>query len=411
MADMMEQGECVVADREAAAASPVQKPGAPHLAAPTLHTFWKGRVALYAALKSLGVGTGDCVIVPGYTCFAVPLAVQLSGARQVYADIEPHTFNLTLGSVEAAWSGHRGDPIKAVVVQHTYGIPADSRAIVEWAHARGIGVIEDCAHVCGGAYLDDEGAWCPVGSLGDIAISSSHWSKPVSTGLGGWATTSVPGLSEKLRSFRERECLSPSWRESMSLAAAVALRETFSLGWMYWFARGAYRTVSGLGLLVPSSSPEEVEGTLTRDFAKRMCLIQEWLLKRRKADLAEQARRRSLKAEYDSGLKAAGIRPLELPAYADPVLACYPVRVNEKARVLERARRRWIELGDWYRNPVDHPTSELEIFGYRAGTCPAGECAAKQVVTLPMHRRVTRSTVRRTVEFVREFIRAESPLD
>lgn len=408
---MTEQSECIVADRQTVAGSAGRKPDAPSLAAPTIHTFWKGRVALYAALKSLGVGTGDCVIVPAYTCFAVPLAVQLSGARPIYADIDSRTFDLTLHSVEAAWGHHRSDPVKALIIQHTYGIPADSQALVEWAHGRGIGVVEDCAHVCGGTYLDSSGTWRPVGSLGDIAMSSSHWSKPVSTGLGGWATTSNPELSKRLESFRDRECSPPSWRESMSLAAAVALRETFSVPWMYWLARSAYRTVSGFGLLVPSSTPEEVEGTLTRDFAKRMSPIQEWLLKRRAADLGEQARRRNLRAEYDSELASAGVRPLELPGYADPVLACYPVRVEEKPRVLELARRRWIELGDWYRNPVDHPTSNLEVFGYRAGTCPIGECAGRQVVTLPMHRHMTRSRVRRTVAFVREFIRAESSVD
>jgi len=400
-----------VADQQTVAASPVQKLHARSLSAPTRHTFWKGRVALYAALKSLGVETGNRVIMPAYTCFAVPLAVQLSGARPVYADIDPRTFDLTLDSVEAAWNEHRGDSIRAVIIQHTYGIPADSRAIVDWAHARGIGVIEDCAHVCGGTYLDHKGAWRPVGSLGDIAISSSHWSKPVSTGLGGWASTYNPVLSNKLQCFRERECSSPSWRESMSLAAAMALRETFSLPWMYWFARSAYRTLSGLGLLVPSSTPEEAEGTLSSDFAKRMSGVQEWVLRRRVANVSEQARRRNLKAEYDAVLQAASVRPLDLPAYAEPVLACYPVRINEKARVLELARRRWIELGDWYRKPVDHPSSSLEIFDYRAGVCPAGECAAQQVVTLPMHRHMTRSTVRRTVSFIRDFIRAESRLD
>lgn len=407
---MTEQDECVVADRQGVAAAGVRKSGFGQTAS-TLHTFWKGRVALYAALKCLGVGTGDCVIVPAYTCFAVPLAVQLCGARPVYADIDPRTFNLGPESLEAAWNEHKADSIKAVIIQHTYGIPADSGALVEWAHARGIGAIEDCAHVCGGTYLDNEGAWRPVGSVGDIAMSSSHWSKPISTGLGGWATTSNPELSDKIKSFWEHECSPPSRWESMSLAAAVALRETFSFPWMYWVARSAYRRVSSFGLLVPSSTPEEVKGTFSRDFAKRMSPIQEWLLKRRMADHADQVRRRNLKVEYDSELKAAGVRPLDLPEYADPVLACYPVRVNEKARVLELARRRWIELGDWYRNPVDHPASNLEIFGYRAGACPAGECAAQQVVTLPMHRHVTRSVVCRTVAFVREFIRAESRLD
>lgn len=406
---MIEKSDCVEADRYPAASW--QKPGLRSLAEPAVHTFWKGRVALYAALKSLDVGSGDCVIVPAYTCFAVPLAVHLSGARALYADIDPRTFNLTLDSVEAVWNHYSGDSIKAVIIQHTYGIPADSRALVDWAHARGIGAIEDCAHVCGGTYLDNKGRWRRIGTAGDIAISSSHWSKPVSTGLGGWATTSNPELSGRIESFRDRECSPPSWRESMTLAAGLALRETFSLPWMYWSARAIYRRASGLGLLAPSSTPEEVEGTLSSNFAKRMSPIQEWLLKKRTADLAEQVRRRRLKDEYDSELESAGVRPLELPAKADPVLACYPLRVEEKQEVLELARRRWIELGDWYRNPVDHPTSNLEIFGYRAGACPIGECAARQVVTLPMHRHMTHSRVRRAVSFVRDFVRADARLD
>src|SRR6266403_4192071 len=55
-------------------------------------TFWRGRVALYAILKALGIGRGDQVVVPGYTCFAVPSAVCFAGAQPLFADIEPSTF-------------------------------------------------------------------------------------------------------------------------------------------------------------------------------------------------------------------------------------------------------------------------------------------------------------------------------
>src|SRR5260370_38509973 len=52
-------------------------------------TFWRGRVALYAILKALGIGRGDRGVVPGYTCFAVPSAVCFAGAEAIFADIEP----------------------------------------------------------------------------------------------------------------------------------------------------------------------------------------------------------------------------------------------------------------------------------------------------------------------------------
>src|SRR5690348_10116453 len=65
------------------------------LSAPGIYTFWRGRVALYGILKSLAIGPGDSVLVPGYTCFAVPAAVLFAGALPLYVDIEPDTFNIS----------------------------------------------------------------------------------------------------------------------------------------------------------------------------------------------------------------------------------------------------------------------------------------------------------------------------
>ncbi len=65
---------------------------------PGVYTFWRGRVALYGILKGLGIGPGDGVIVPGYTCSAVPATVQFAGAEPVYADIAPDSFNLSFTS-------------------------------------------------------------------------------------------------------------------------------------------------------------------------------------------------------------------------------------------------------------------------------------------------------------------------
>ena len=108
--------------------------------------FWKGRVALYAILKSLGIGEGDAVVVPGYTCVVVPAAVHFVGAEPVYVDIDPATFNLTLPNVLDV-VGDR--PVKAIVVQHTYGIPADIGPILRWAAEHDVAVIEDCCHALG----------------------------------------------------------------------------------------------------------------------------------------------------------------------------------------------------------------------------------------------------------------------
>lgn len=397
MADTQVADDVAVEAGQPQTSSPLTQPG--------VFTFWKGRIALYALLRAIGVQPGDVVIIPGYTCFAVPLAVQVAGAEPLYADIDPRTFNISLPEIEAACDRRGQARIKAIVIQHTYGIPAGAEAIIRWARARGIATIEDCAHVWGSRYLDENGTWRTVGTLGDAAFFSSHWNKPVSTGLGGWAQTSDLNLEDALRHFHSEECAAPPLGEALLVAVQVGVREAFSSPWAYWTARNAYRWLSARGVFVGSSTPDELLGVKPRDadYAKRMSAFQEWLLKRRLSKTSVVDHRRRLKAVYEAALESAGLPILDLPSGVDPVLLCYPVRVREKQRVLERAQRRHIELGDWYRYPVDRPDGvDEKVFAYRTGTCAQGERAAREVVTLPLHKRVTDSGAREIVDFLKE---------
>ena len=373
-------------------------------ASPSVYTFWRGRVAFYGILKGLGVGSGDGVIVPGFTCSTVPAAVQMAGAEPLYADIDPETFNLSLASCRGVLESSTGPRARAVLLQYTYGVPANVQPISVWAREQGLEVIEDCAHALGSRYRNGDGAWRPVGSAGVAAFFSSHWNKPVSTGVGGWAMTRDAALQQSLRRFHDRQCLPPSWWEVVALAGQVAVREIiYYFPGAFWMARDAYRWMSERGWVVGSSSPEELRGGRAPDYSKQMSAFQEWLLHKRLGDLALQAHRRQLAAIYTEELRAAGFEPLRVPEDADPVLLCYPVRVRNKARTVAEARRRRLELGDWYRQPVDSPDGvSPEHYGYRAGMCPQGERAAREVVTLPMHRGVTAPVAHRLGAFLRD---------
>lgn len=368
--------------------------------------FWKGRAALYAVLKALGIGPGDRVVVPGYTCFAVPSAIFLTGAEPLYADIQPGTFNMALDGIEGAVAQSDNPArVKAVIIQHTYGIPADVNHIVPWARRHNIAIIEDCAHVWGSRYQDQSGAWRAVGTAGDASFFSSHWTKPISTGLGGWVTTADRALGQRLRSIHDQECSAPSLRETVLLAAQVAGRELVASPSLYWMARDIYRRLYGAGLLVGSSTQEELKGLKPKleDYTKRMAGFQRWLLDRRRSKAHVVTFRKKLKIDYDHALASAGFSPLAIPDATDPVLLRYPVRVGDKGRVLKEAERRRIELGDWYRYPVDRPDGvEASTSGYRDGMCLEGERAARETVTLPMSDRVTEAEVLKTVEFLRE---------
>lgn len=391
--------------------------GGPH----TFYTFfWKGRVALYAILKALVVGPGDSVLMPGYTCVVVPAAARFLGARCLYVDIDPGTYNVSVGGIQRAWGANAGKRIKAVIVQHTYGLPADTASIAAWAQPKGIAVIEDCCHVLGSRYRDLTGAWRDTGTLGDAAFFSSQWSKPISTGLGGWTATANPSIARAISRIRHDDCVEPSWREAALLRAQVLARSLFSSPREYWAALKLYRALSRAGICIGSSLEEELLGEKPLGYAKRMCQFQERLLARQLAASAGIVlHRKRLQRIYQAALARAGLPVLHIPDYADPVLLRFPVRVTNKRALLENARRNRVELGDWFDHPLHPKESDAQAFGYETGMCPEAEKAAGEVVNLPVHARITEEEAVRIVGFVanagqfgysRSGIRAEATL-
>src|ERR1019366_6722378 len=132
--------------------------------------FYRGRTAMYALLRALDIGSGDEVIVQAYTCLAVPLPVLALRARPVYADVDPQTYSADPQHVSSLISSRT----RAIVIQHTFGIPAHLDELMTIARRHGIAVLEDCCHVCGSFY-----AGRALGSFGVGAFNSYQWSKPL----------------------------------------------------------------------------------------------------------------------------------------------------------------------------------------------------------------------------------------
>jgi len=110
--------------------------------------FFKGRVALYALLKAIGIHPGDEVILPGFTCVVVPNAIIYLGGKPVYADIDPKTFNIDTAKIE----GKITDNTTAIIAQNTFGLSSDLDPILDIGKRYNLKVIEDCAHGYGGSY-------------------------------------------------------------------------------------------------------------------------------------------------------------------------------------------------------------------------------------------------------------------
>lgn len=153
-----------------------------------------GTTALHLALLVLGIGSGDEVICPTLTFVASANTIVYTGAKPVFVDSEPRTWNMDVDQIRAKISPRT----KAILVVHLYGHPADMDPILELANSKGIKVIEDAAEAHGALYQGRK-----VGSFGSIGCFSFYGNKLITTGEGGMAVTADQQLADRMRLLRD----------------------------------------------------------------------------------------------------------------------------------------------------------------------------------------------------------------
>jgi perosamine synthetase len=157
-------------------------------------TTSNGTTALHLALVSLGIKEGDEVIVPDLTFIATANAVAYTGAKPVFADIDPETWCIDPEDIKKKITSKT----KAIIPVHLYGHPADMDPILEIAKEYGLYVIEDCAEAHGAEYKGKK-----VGSLGICGAFSFYGNKIITTGEGGMITTNDEALYERAKFLRD----------------------------------------------------------------------------------------------------------------------------------------------------------------------------------------------------------------
>ncbi|MBU0742293.1 DegT/DnrJ/EryC1/StrS family aminotransferase [bacterium] len=358
--------------------------------------FIKGRVAFYAILRAAGIGPGDEVVVPGFTCVVVAAAIQYTGARPVYYDIILDTLNGNPGLAEERIT----ERTRAVIVQHTFGMPMDLGGLPDICRDRGILLIEDCAHAMGATVHHR-----PVGTLGDASFASFQWSKPVTTGLGGVALVNEPRLRDSMIELYNHEFQEPSFVKSMYLALLSTTYNRFFRPSIYWMARDTYRRLVKLKIVQGSSSMDELlSPDMPPNYKERF-----GHQRRRQIDMALDGlpdvivHRRRIAQQYANWFSARGAMIQSGPEGANPVWLRFPVLVENRTALLNEARRRRIELGDWFNSPLHPSVSDPAMFGYRSGLCPVADYVSSGIVNLPTHQRVAEADLRRILGFFDEY--------
>jgi dTDP-4-amino-4,6-dideoxygalactose transaminase len=158
-------------------------------------SFNSGRSSLMAILHGLGLKEGDEVLLQAFTCNAVPNPVMWVGLKPIYVDCREDDFNIDVDDLEQKITPKS----RVVIVQHTFGLPADIDKVTEVCKKHNLILIEDCAHALGAKYNGKL-----VGTFGKAAFFSFSRDKVISSVYGGMAVTDDEKLAEKMREFQNK---------------------------------------------------------------------------------------------------------------------------------------------------------------------------------------------------------------
>lgn len=354
--------------------------------AKSVYLFSSGREALLAGLRAAGIGDGDEVIVQGYTCIVVPNAIEASGAKTIYADIDPDTLNLTPETVEAVMTPHT----KAIICQHTFGMPAALSELRALCDQKGILLIEDCAHVL----PDDQG---PTGlaETGDMVLFSFGRDKAISGVSGG----AILVRGEAMKGLRAMEDAAKELSTShimrlllYPLLYALAKR-TYGLGGKVLLA-----LCGKVGLLLPIVGPEEKKGRMNGTLHRLPNACADLALSQLRRVRGLNAHRRMLTAHYLTEGKARGLwrKGGEDDIVPAGVMEGLPLQkfplFAEKADNIRRLlKAHGAHLDDGWTGCVICPRmADTEIAGYVQGSDPKAEEVAKSILSLPTHPTMTK---------------------
>ncbi len=304
-----------------------------------------GTEAIQLALEALALGPGDEVITSPLTAAFTALGVMRSGARPVFADVDPVTLNVSPESVAGAITPHT----RALLPVHLYGHPVDLDPMLDLARRRGIPLVEDACQAIGARYKER-----PVGALSDIGAFSFYPTKNLGAlGDGGAVVVNDPEIARRLRRLRNGGQTDRYHHETAGI----------------------------------NSRLDEMQAALLRT---KLGHLERWT-----------DRRRAIAARYGEELAGSGVTlPVE-QAYARAVYHLYVIRHPRRDTLAASLRERGIGTLIHYPIPL-HVQPAFAELGGRKGEFPVAEKAAGEILSIPLYPEMTDAQVEAVIRAIRE---------
>ena len=345
-------------------------------------SFSSGRVGLYGLLRAMGIGAGDEVLLQVPTHIVVANSIRYTGARPVYVDCTPDTFEIDLGDAERKI----GPETRALILQHTFGIPCDLDRAFALAERHGLEVIEDCVHALGATYGGRQ-----VGSLGRAAFFSTEETKTISTTMGGMVTTDDADLAASMRRFQDG-CSWPSRGLTVRYLLKLVIYHVLTQPNIHYYARRLYEALGRPQPLPEPTTPAEKGGRRPPDYERRLSNAQAAIGLRQLRRLRDNLdHRQGMATAYRRRLVERGVAMPSLAPEREPAYLRLPLPVTDRAAAV-RAAARHVVLGTWFTSVLEESSSPLDG-DYEPGSCPTAEAAARHLVNLPTHGRTRAADV------------------
>jgi dTDP-4-amino-4,6-dideoxygalactose transaminase len=325
-----------------------------------------GTDALWLALAGVGVSAGDSFITTPFTFFASASSITRCGARPVFADIDPETFNLSPRAVEQEIQIQRPANLKGIMPVHLYGQCVNADAFNAIAAAHNLVIVEDAAQAFGATWKGRH-----AGALGRTAAFSFYPTKNLSAfGDAGAATTSDLDVGERMKRLRNHGAARRYYHEE--------------IGW--------------------NARMDAIQGAVLRIKLRH---VEQW-----------NQRRREIAAIYDRLLQQAGLtggrgtsthvdasHPVALPATAPEakhIFHQYVIRAHRRDGLREFLQERKIGCEIYYPVPL-HLQQCFAYLGYKPSDFPESERACLEVLALPIFPELTDAEQQQVVAAIAEF--------
>lgn len=373
-------------------------------------SFNSGRSAFYAILRALGDAEGKKVLMQAFTCNASINPVLWAKMMPEYVDCDKDTYNIDIADLKQKITPES----KILMVQHTFGQPANMDKILKICKENNLILIEDCAHALGAKYNSQQ-----VGTFGKASFFSFSRDKVISSIYGGMAITNDDEIGKKLYEFQKEFSQPSSFWIFQQLIHPILLHfiilpvyNFLDLGkiflvfsqWTHILSKAVHwKEKRGLR---PDYFPKALPNALAVLALNQFNKLDKFYNHRKKLFEYYSKNLSPLGGIPSAGKNTSFILPTP-ELNAEPSYLRYTVKHKNAHNIIYEAwHKQNILLGDWYTTPIAPYDTKLEEMHYKIGMCPNAEWLAKRTLNLPTHINILMKDAERIVNFLKKHDKA-----